>query len=65
MRQKIEKVLKKYAAIQVNLSSQSARDMITEEICDILLKNNDDDLTKVMTVQDAVEVFQALSLIHI
>ena len=59
MRQKIEKVLKKYAAIQVNLSSQSARDMITEEICDILLKNNDDDLTKAMTVQDAVEVFQA------
>ena len=42
MRDQIKEVLAKYAAVQVNLSSQSARDMITEEICDIVLKRNTD-----------------------
>ena len=38
MRDEINNVLEKYASIQVNLASESARDMIAEEICDIFAK---------------------------
>ena len=54
MREQIKKILDKYASVQVNLSSNCAREMIIQEICDAFEKN-EADATPPVSLQEILD----------